>query len=495
MADDDGHLTKTGAILGTPAYMAPEQARSEKVDARCDLFSFGAVLYRMLTGETPFRGTDPISLIAALALDTPRPVRELTPETPPPLADLVMQLLTKDPAGRPPTARAVADALAAVEGDRTQVLDGSSRPASMAKPAGMRLRRWLLPAAGGVLLVGLIGLALLFLRRPATPSSHGEPQPAPAETGKEIINSIGMKLVRIEPGQFFMGSPPDEPGRQDDENAHEVAITKPFYLGACKVTVGQFRAFVREKNYHTTAETSHEGSVVRGPKGTRSMDAGINWRNPGFEQDDDYPVTCVTWDDAMTFCNWLSMKEGKPYSLPSEAQWEYACRAGAQTRLPFGDENQADQYMWYNANAGGTTHPVGRKKPNAWGLYDMEGNAFELTADWYSKDYYKISPTQDPPGPGGPNPLRRGPEWAGGAFVARGFDYHGPVAGCRVALRVPSTVANRNSWLGFRVALLPEQAITNSLGMKLAWIPAGKFTMGSPPGEPGARTTKGRGTR
>src|SRR5205823_3035205 len=120
---DDGTLTRTGAILGTPAYMAPEQARSQKVDARCDLFSLGAVLYRMLTGELPFQGNDTLSLLMALATEEPRPIRQLAPDLPPGLSDLVMRLLDKDPAGRPPSARAVADELAALAQDTTQLLE------------------------------------------------------------------------------------------------------------------------------------------------------------------------------------------------------------------------------------------------------------------------------------------------------------------------------------------------------------------------------------
>jgi len=109
------HLTKAGTVLGTPAYMAPEQARAEKVDPRCDLFSLGAVLYRMLTGTLPFKGKDTMSQLMSLAEDTPRPVRELNADVPPPLADLVTQLLAKEPAARPPSARAVADTLATME--------------------------------------------------------------------------------------------------------------------------------------------------------------------------------------------------------------------------------------------------------------------------------------------------------------------------------------------------------------------------------------------
>ena len=179
-----------------------------------------------------------------------------------------------------------------------------------------------------------------------------------------------------------------------------MTITKPFYLGAYPVTVGQFKAFVKETKYQTDAEKTGEGSAFYSG-GKWQWDPKRTWRTPPFVQTDDEPVVCVSWADAMAFCAWLNKKEGKPYALPSEAQWEYACRAGSRTSLFFGDDDrQLAQYAWCLSNSDKRTHPVGLLKPNAWGLYDMAGNVFELTADWYDKDYYKISPTEDPPGAG-----------------------------------------------------------------------------------------------
>lgn len=161
---DDVHLTKSGAILGTPAYMAPEQARSAQVDFRCDLFSLGAVLYRMLTGELPFRGHDTMGMLLALATDIPEPVEKFNPEVPPALAGLVMRLLAKEPAQRPPSAKAVAEALSEMSGDQTMLL-------AMPAPKAGSVRKAALPPvlveAGKRLRAGLWSLRPWAFRRPA----------------------------------------------------------------------------------------------------------------------------------------------------------------------------------------------------------------------------------------------------------------------------------------------------------------------------------------
>src|SRR5262249_33806279 len=140
----------------------------------------------------------------------------------------------------------------------------------------------------------------------------------------------------------------------------------------------------------------------------------ITWKDPGFEQADDHPVVCVSWGDAVAFCAWLSKKEGKYYFLPTEAQWEYCCRAGSRTKFGFGeDEKEAELYAWYDAHAANHTQPVGKKKPNAWGLYDTHGNAWEWCADRFAGDYYLRSPKEDPPGTGsGDRHVARGGSWA-----------------------------------------------------------------------------------
>jgi formylglycine-generating enzyme required for sulfatase activity len=232
-----------------------------------------------------------------------------------------------------------------------------------------------------------------------------------------------MQLVYIPAGKFTMGSPADEPGRQADEGpTHLVVLTKPFYIGMHEVTVGQYRTFVKEADY------KNDGS----------------WENPGFPQTDKHAVVNVSWIDAMAFCDWLGKKEREKYSLPTEAQWEYCCRAGTTTTWPFGDERLGD-YIWYGPNSGNGTNPVGLRRPNAWGIHDMLGNAAEWTLDWYEKDYYRNSPREDPTG---------APRT--GAYAARGGCwYHNNIKDCRPAYRGGSWAPqSRNKGIGFRVVRL-----------------------------------------
>jgi formylglycine-generating enzyme required for sulfatase activity len=195
----------------------------------------------------------------------------------------------------------------------------------------------------------------------------------------QIENSIGMKLNLIPAGRFLMGSPEDEPGRQPNEGPqHEVTISKPFLIGLTEVTQAEYE------------------------KVTGTNPSKFNMDNGGGP---DHPVGMVSWDDAVAFCKKLSElpeenKAGRVYRLPTEAEWEYACRAGTQTRYSFGDDaSKLGDYSWYIQNSQGRSHPVGEKPPNPWGLYDMHGNVPEWCADWYSGDYYKSSPTSNPAGP------------------------------------------------------------------------------------------------
>ena len=263
---------------------------------------------------------------------------------------------------------------------------------------------------------------------------------------KKFTNSIGMKLVLIPAGRFTMGSPANEQGHHDNEGPqHEVEISRPFYMGANPVTKGQFAAFVKSESYKTEAESDGRGGFALTAPGKWEQRPEFNWRSPGFDQTDDDPVADVTWNDAVRFCQWLSKKEGRTYELPTEAEWEYACRAGTSSSYAFGDDPKVlGDYAWFSANSGRRTHPVGTKKPNQWGLNDMGGNVWQWCADRYAN--YQSGPVKDPKGADtGDVRVTRGGAW-----------YIGPLD-CRPACRGHDP-SNQSPNHGFRVVLRPAEA-------------------------------------
>ena len=234
--------------------------------------------------------------------------------------------------------------------------------------------------------------------------------------GMEVTNSIGMKLRLIPAGEFMMGSPTTESKRGDVETQHRVTITKPFYMGVTEVTQEQYQKVM----------------------GT----------NPSEFKGAQNPVETVNWGDAVEFCRKLSAMPdektaGHVFRLPTEAEWEYACRAGTTTAYGFGDDaSRSGDYGWLVDNSDSKTHPVGEKKPNAWGLYDMHGNVNEWCQDRNSGrrgDYPNGSAT-DPTGA------------ASGSFrVIRGGSWRNLARNCRSAARGRGKPENRGSFLGFRV--------------------------------------------
>lgn len=293
---------------------------------------------------------------------------------------------------------------------------------------------------------------------------RGRAELLPLGLPKLVTNSIGMKLVQIPAGEFLMGSPEGEKDRDDDEQQHRVRITQAFYLGQHEVTVGQFRQFVNATGYKTEAEKDGEGGYGWNEStGEFEGDPKYNWKNTGFEQKDDHPVVNVTWNDAVAFCKWLSGQEGETYRLPTEAEWEYACRGGAETSTAyyhgndpeglaqvaniadasFNSKKKPNGLYWGISSDDGYvfTSPTGQYHPNAFGLYDMHGNVWEWCADWYESEYYDKSPVDDPTGP------------KKGSFrVNRGGSWSSTARYCRSANRSRSNPTNRINFLGFRVA-------------------------------------------
>ena len=231
---------------------------------------------------------------------------------------------------------------------------------------------------------------------------------APAE--KTIANSIGMEFVLIPAGTFSMGA---NEGETDERPAHQVKISRPFYLGKYEVTQEQWQA--------------------------------IMGKNPSlFQGNPKRPVEQVSWNDAQEFIRRLNAKENvKVYRLPTEAEWEYAARAGTATAYSFGDKaSQLRQYGWYHDNAAKRTHEVGELQPNPWGLYDMHGNVWEWVLDWSGR--YREGTVTDPQGPdSGAQHMRRGGGWNNEARY------------CRSANRY-SVVGYRDDFIGFRVVRIVQ---------------------------------------
>ncbi len=255
-----------------------------------------------------------------------------------------------------------------------------------------------------------------------------------------LANSVGMRLVLVRPGTFWMGSPVEEEDRYGDEGPrHLVTITRPFYLGAFQVTQAEFEKVMgRQPSYFHARGNGFE--AVRG------LDTG------------QFPVDSVSWEDTDQFCRRLSQlpeeqKAGRVYRLPTEAEWEYACRGGTAWRAPFhcGYAFSSRQGNFDGTKPYGRTRrgpnlkrpcTVGSYAPNAWGLFDVHGNVWEWCADWFSTRYYEASPERDPQGPGD-----------GDMRVLRGGSFYYVGSSCRAAIRFGRGPEARSNLDGFRVAM------------------------------------------
>jgi formylglycine-generating enzyme required for sulfatase activity len=500
---DEVHLTQPGAIVGTPAYMAPEQARGEKVDHRCDLFSLGVVLYRLATGQLPFRGNNTVAVLAALTLDTPAPPRQVNPAVPPPLSDLIVQLLAKDPAGRPASAGEVADRLQALERppalppdpSRTEARSFAPSPrAPGARPPARRRVRRAAAAAAAALAVVLAGVVLLLpapngvirleINDPAIEATvaangttikgagRGDIRVEPgaravkikrgdlefetdqflvkkgetvtlkieflqgkiqvvkdgvpfaegvAPLPKRFTNPLGMEFVLVPRGKSWLGGGGGKVGTMEVQVAHD------FYLGKYPVT-------------------QEEWEKVTGNNPSDMSRAGASKDRVQDVPDADlkrFPVENISWHDAHLFVKLLNAQEkeaGWLYRLPTDVEWEYACRGGPMTNKA---ESAFDYYFeeptnellpeqaHFNKGFLGRPCKVGSYKPNRLGLYDMHGNVGEFCA--------KTIPDGQEPSP----------------WVARGGGFVFDAGETRAAHSRQGPPSHRAGDLGLRLARVP----------------------------------------
>jgi formylglycine-generating enzyme required for sulfatase activity len=401
-------VTQTFTNAGTPAYAAPEQFQRQreaqvKPGAYTDVYGLAATLYALLTAQNPFPAE---FRLQGILLTEPRQHNGSISER---------------------VSRAIVRGMAIEIQDRSATVAEFLRDLGLGRSGGGQPRKVVTPAPPVAMGLGLSR----FRAETVQVDQYGKIVKRPIiepEYFTERVNGIGIEMVAIPGGRFWMGSPNGEAGRFDSESPqHEVSVPD-FFLGKFTVTQAQWRA------------------VAQLPQINQSLDA-----DPSWFKGDDRPVEVVSWDEAQEFCARLSQATGKAYRLPSEAQWEYACRAGTTTSFAFGATLNTDianyngDFTYGNGKTGvyrEQTVDVGSFPPNAWGLYDMHGNVWEWCEDsWH--DNYNGAPTD-------------GTAWINNSTenkLLRGGSWSDNPRGCRSADRYFNARDDRFNDIGFRMVL------------------------------------------
>ncbi len=431
------HTVTAATGCMTPAYAAPEFFES-KATRWSDQYSLAISYCQLRGGRLPFGG----SAFEVMAGHVSRfPDLSMIPEAE---RIVVARALAKKSEERWPDCRTFVDALAgAIHGKSTTA---SSLPQAIPPAVQVPRSKWRHVRGrliAGIVAIVIVSCGLLMIGRshrfpstsldfgkPGVDSSPGRPEGAnaQAELVLNLGNDVKMGLMLIKAGSFWMGSPDsDNEASPDEKPRHRVTLTRDFYLGKFPVTQGQYRRI-----------TGKTPSFFSARGGGKEQVQGMNTRH--------FPVETVSWDDANAFCAALSQLTGRRCALPTEAQWEYACRAGSETRFYFGDNaKELGDLEWYKANSGERTHEVGTRKPNAFGLFDMTGNVWEWCQDRYGQRYYENANAEDPQGPA-----------EGDARVLRGGSWRSRPRDCRSAYRNGNDPASRTNFLGFRIAIACE---------------------------------------
>ena len=307
-------VTLTGQGLGTPHYMSPEQCAGEELDGRSDIYSLGVTYFHLVTGRRPFDGRNYLSVMLKHKTEPPPDPRSLVPTMPESVCEIIARAMAKAPGERHQDAEELIGALVSALDDIGDQPDDAAPPTATATTVVL-------------------------------PQVAEEPV---------VSGTDGAEPILVPPGTFTMG---------EGDEAHEVSV-EAFRIGKYQVTNRQWKQFVDANpswGKGRIAGQHHDGDYLK------------HWEGDSYPAGKaGHPVTWVSWFAAKTYCEWAGGR------LPTEAEWEYACRAGSTGKYCFGDDvSKLGEYAWYSDNSDGSTHPVGQKTPNAWGIHDMHGNVWE----------------------------------------------------------------------------------------------------------------------
>ena len=419
-------FTQTGMVLGTPAYMSPEQIMATQVDGRADQFSLAVMAFQLLSGRQPFRAESSAGLLIQIVQTEPPPLHVLDGRFPPAASAVLGRALAKKPQDRFPSCMSFVEALAVASAQPAppaQALPGRAAPPQPApvpvarRESKYRGKLWMAVAAATA--ISILGMFAWVKSRASAAKpvvveqvKPGVKNPAPVPVPEEErpaaneaegppsmrVNPLdGLEYVRIPAGAFQMGCAAGEARcKADSKPAREVAIRRAFYISKTEVTADA---------YGKIAVTRETGKT---------------------------PISRVSWTEAKKFCE---LAGGR---LPTEAEWEYAARAGEAGP----QTGELEGVAWYAVNSGGAAREVGVRQPNAFGLYDTLGNVWEWVSDIYGPTYYRIGPSIDPPGPS-----------RGSQRVVRGGAFSTPEVYVSLSARFAFPPSIRDATIGFRCVL------------------------------------------
>jgi serine/threonine protein kinase/formylglycine-generating enzyme required for sulfatase activity len=457
--DEDGGAT--GELLGTPVFMSPEQAAGRVLDDRSDIFSLGCILYFAISGKIPHPGSTMTEVLQSLANTQPASLNILCPGLPRGLATLIESMLEKDPYQRPALMKEVIASLQSIQRDlRRNGRTNKYRYSAMFPVVAVSLLVfavgviWVAQNGVNGLFSGEMQSSNASLSTSIKQASEGEsgewfgwpvgaPKPAKApfdeEQAKEYqqawasylgvpveyVDPFGQRFNLIPPGEFLMGTRledvvtiqaemqaiadnmPQENFRRNGKDMHQllvaseypprrVTITEPFYLAINEITCSEWAKFA-ETGYLTEAERDGFGVVLGSVELLTKTGQGTSWRTNFEPSRPDRAARGISWNDVEAYANHLTQETGLAYRMPTEAEWEYACRAGTTTRYYFGDHLTHEDAEFYGAHTNvGKVWSVRSFRPNAFGIYDMHGSVAELCLDSWGVNAEAVSQTVNP---------------------------------------------------------------------------------------------------